>query len=439
MDLRQDHFRVLKAIFAASGFILIARMFGAAKEIAIAARYGIDAVVDAYVFDVVLVNWPVSVAMSILTATLMPILVRNAGDPAGNRLFSRQFAGLMIVVGVIVGVAAAALVTVLVSTETIGFDAAARGHVLSMIWPLSVIVPLGMVSVVYACILMAEGRHINSLIEGIPALVLAGCVVISPVASGTVLVAGTVFGVTLQLVLLLTAQHRGSVGWPRPGFTSPLWRVIGSAILVMGVGQAIAALVEVVDQLTAASLGLGANATLGYATRVLGLLLGLGGLAIVRAVLPIFSDLAGRDPERRNRLSLQWMLIMFAVGVLGTAICWPLAEFGIRILFQRGAFTAADTEAVAELFRFGLLQLPAYFAFIVIVQRIVSERRYILFVYQAVLTVLVKIALNILMTNLFGLKGIMLSTSLTAFFTLVILAVLSRSRLGFPDAAHERS
>ena len=62
--------------------------------------------------------------------------------------------------------------------------------------------------------------------------------------------------------------------------------------------------------------------------------------------------------------------------------------------FQRGAFTAENTEAVAHVLRWGLLQLPFYFGVLILVQLLASQNRYRIMAAIAVGNFALKAALN---------------------------------------------
>ena len=107
---RTEHRAIARGIFVVAGFALIARFLGAAKEIAVAWRYGVGAEVDAYLLGFNLVSWPVGIASSVLPVVVLPLLTRMRGEnPAGVRRFMAESLGLTIAVG-----AAVSLVTLLV-------------------------------------------------------------------------------------------------------------------------------------------------------------------------------------------------------------------------------------------------------------------------------------------------------------------------------------
>src|SRR5690606_35194005 len=92
-------------------------------------------------------------------------------------------------------------------------------------------------------------------------------------------------------------------------------------------------------------------------------------------------------------------------------ICWVLAPWIVKILFEKGAFTADDTMAVASVLRWGILQLPFYFGVLILVQLMASQNRYKLMAAIAVANFARKAVLNQVLAPLMGAEGIMLATS----------------------------
>ena len=97
---------------------------------------------------------------------------------------------------------------------------------------------------------------------------------------------------------------------------------------------------------------------------------------------------------------------------------WLLAPWGVSVLFQRGAFTAENTQAVAQVLRWGLLQLPFYFGVLILVQLLASQNRYRLMSGIAVANFALKAALNAVLAPRMGAAGIMLATSLMYLLSL---------------------
>jgi putative peptidoglycan lipid II flippase len=82
----------------------------------------------------------------------------------------------------------------------------------------------------------------------------------------------------------------------------------------------------------------------------------------------------------------------------------------IRLLFERGQFGATDTAQVATVLRYGLPQLPFYFASMVLVSYALSQRRYGLIGWSGVIGCGGKVLGNLLLVPRLGVNGIALAT-----------------------------
>jgi putative peptidoglycan lipid II flippase len=106
-----------------------------------------------------------------------------------------------------------------------------------------------------------------------------------------------------------------------------------------------------------------------------------------------------------------------------------LAHPIVRVILERGRFTAADTAATAAALQFYALGLLAYS-----VVRIVSPIFYALGrsrtpVTVSVITVLVNAGLNIGLVRVLGFRGLALGTSIAALFNAATLLVVLRTHL----------
>src|SRR5690606_26705446 len=113
-----------------------------------------------------------------------------------------------------------------------------------------------------------------------------------------------------------------------------------------------------------------------------------------------------------RKIALKWSVLMGLGGALVTAVGWWLAPWMVSLLFERGAFTAQDTLRVADVMRWGLLQMPFYFGVLVLVQLLASQNRYRIMAGIAVANFALKALLNHVLAPVMGVQGIMLATSL---------------------------
>jgi len=109
---------------------------------------------------------------------------------------------------------------------------------------------------------------------------------------------------------------------------------------------------------------------------------------------------------------------------------YVLAPAIIRLLFERGQFSADDTDIVSGVLRYGLPQLPFYFSSMVLVSYALSQRRYGLIFWSGIIGCIGKVAGNIALVPLLGINGIALATmfvyGLNASFFWLVLRVAGR-------------
>lgn len=96
----------------------------------------------------------------------------------------------------------------------------------------------------------------------------------------------------------------------------------------------------------------------------------------------------------------------------------------VQVLFQRGSFTPEDTYMVARIQAFYALQIPFYIGGILVVRLISSMRKNQLLMWVSGSNLLVKIVLNYLLIQYFGVYGIALSTSIIYLISFSICWIL---------------
>jgi putative peptidoglycan lipid II flippase len=411
LNAHLDHYTIVQGMVWVALFIFFAKLAGAAKEIVVAWRYGVSNEVDAYLFVYKLVYWPVSVWFSVLTVVLVPLVARiRQGASEELSRFRAELLGLTFLLGVALALLAWLGLPLLLRSPWTGLPATTVAIATHMTPALALLVPLGLLISLFSVWIMACGRYANTLLEGVPALVLLVALLAFPGGRAEPLVWGTVAGLGFHLgSLAVLLARRREIEAPRVSRQSPQWRPFWQGFGIMLAGQALMTFIGIIDQFFAAHLDTGAIATLGYANRILGLILDLGAMAVARATLPVFSLIEAQRGGQLHRVATHWVRLLFVLGVVAMIVGWYQAPWAVKLLFERGAFTARNTQAAAEVLRYGLPQLPFYFAGLVLVSYASSQRRYILLFWSGVIGIIVKIIANAMLVPLFGVKGIALS------------------------------
>lgn len=185
------------------------------------------------------------------------------------------------------------------------------------------------------------------------------------------LAVGLLAGSIVQVLFQLDALREANLRFVSPFAGHPALRTIGQLYLPIGLGL-------IVDQMTvalsfnlASRTGESGIAWMKYAATIIQFPLGIVVTAISIAILPTLSRYAADEREERFRATLAQGLRLVLVLVLPTAtLLLLLAEPVVALLYQRGNFMPADTQAVAMALRFNLLGLifaaldqPLIFAF----------------------------------------------------------------------------
>jgi putative peptidoglycan lipid II flippase len=431
-NVHPDHKRIARSAARISIFVIAGRCAGAFKEMAIAYRYGISQLVDAYQLSLTLSTLLPTILIGGLSIVLIPALVgsRTRTKAEQVKLVSEVemvCLGLGVILTLVLFLSWDVLLKLIAGSLSEQTRLMSRQLMIGML-------PVGMLSLmicVSAARLQAREKHVNTFLECVPAATLLVFVLLAPdTQSPAPLMWGTVIGFTLQAVLLrvLAVRADGIRLTPTLSLISPEWPHIYKSVGVVLLGGAVVGLATPLDQYYLAHLGDGVIATMAYANRLLALLISMGALAISRATLPILSEiLETGDLRRAQDTALKWSFIMLGLGALGVIVPWALAPWAVELVFQHGAFTSQGTAAVASLFRWGLLQIPFYFAMLVLLQLFAGQSRFLEISLVAVFTFGVKAAANYWLVHLFGAVGVFLSSavmSLAAYGSYILLFII---------------
>jgi putative peptidoglycan lipid II flippase len=255
--------------------------------------------------------------------------------------------------------------------------------------------------------------NLASIIVAIVFIPFAGTLGVAPI---TIVAVGTLIGGIAQV----------AIQWPllrREGFRyRPVLDVgdegLRQVLFLMGpgtIGMAATQINVFVNTMLATREGTGAVSWLDFAFRIMYLPIGLFGVSIATAATPAISRLAAESDFGRIRSTLahaiSLMLLLNLPATLGLIV---LARPIVAVIFQRGLFTAADTEATASALQFYAIGLVGYSIVRIVSPTFYALRRSRLPVFASVGSVLVNIGLNVWLVGVLGFRGLALGTSVTA-------------------------
>jgi putative peptidoglycan lipid II flippase len=232
---------------------------------------------------------------------------------------------------------------------------------------------LGMTGVLTAILFAQQRFHFPALATAIYNLgIVLAAPLLAPRLGVLTLVIGLLIGGLAQMLLLAGDVRWGGVGLPlRIEWRHPAIRKILLLYAPIAAGMVVALLQVGLDRRLASATGEQSIAWMANATTLQQMPLGLISVAIALAALPQLSQqYAAREEAAFRRTlgrGLRLVLLLMAPVVV---LFWLLGEPMTRLVFERGAFTPADTQAVARALTiyavgmfFAALDFPLNYAF----------------------------------------------------------------------------
>lgn len=263
--------------------------------------------------------------------------------------------------------------------------------------------------------------------------IIAGAWLLAPVLGIHGLVIGVAAGAVLHLLVQLPALLRQNVRYRfsfRTGDAQvrEVARLMGPRVL----GLLFVQLNFLVNTVLASGLPDGSLSALNYAWLLMLLPQGIFAQAVATVAFPTFSAqvAAGNRAQLLETLTGLLRLVLF-LSIPAAFLLYVLDEPLIELLFQRGRFDAASTQAVAYALRFFALGLVAHAVVEIVVRVFYALHDTATPVVAGVATVALNILLSLALIGRLSFGGLALANSIaTALEMLVLLILLARKVRG---------
>ncbi len=396
---------------------LLVKIISVVKEFVVAWSFGTSNKVDAFVIALLLPNFITTVVAGSFKPAFIPTYIQireQQGKQNAQKLLSGSIfyvIGFLILITLLmVGFAPLYLPQI-----ASGFDSSKLNLTFLLILAVSPLIILyGILSICQA-ILNSGERFALAAILPIVTPALSIILLLSFPSWGVfALIAGLVGGTVVQVIFLGISLKRTGISLMPKRYQLDsnlkevfgLYRASATAAFVMGS-------TKLVDQSMAAMLAPGSVAALNYGYKLTALPLTLATVGLGTAVMPYFSKMIAKENWQGVRHTLKYYLkLIFITTIPLTMILFIFTVPLVRIILQRGAFTADDTALVSQIQALYSLQIPFYVANILVVRLITSMKMNYIFNWTCLLNLISNILFNIIFVKWIGIAGIALSTSL---------------------------
>ncbi|MCL2913166.1 hypothetical protein L2725_05125 [Shewanella corallii] len=388
-----------------------------------ASKFGVGTEIDSYTFVFSLANWPISLALSLLTVLLIPIL--NDKDTNDKDNFLKEIFGSIIYTSATVSL----VFFLYFYFYGKNYNASNEiNNIVKEIYPIYIpYIFISLLAAFFSTVMMAHGDNKNSLFEScVPIATLMLTALFSTYLAVSY---GVLLGAVFQFILLYTFVSKFVI-YPRFSFRNSGWKKIKLGAFTLIVGQVLISSTTIIDQLIASNLYTGSLSSISYATKVSSIFMVIVSLAITRAMLPIISkSIALPNNPVDKAYILKWCLGLFFLGGIITTVCWIFSYEIIEIIYFRGEFSENDIVLVSKLLSISVLQFPFYFSAMVLVCFYNAKRMYKVIMFSGVVGFIAKLSFYYINRASFNSELIMLSTVfmyITTFLFLLILLIFKR-------------
>ncbi len=243
---------------------------------------------------------------------------------------------------------------------------------------------------------------------------------------------GYVFGSVVQLIFLLAKSNK--LFSKVDGVISSLrwYKDSASGILIIILIESIGQLYLISDRYFFSSVSRGGISSLNYGMTVFMLPMSIISIALSTAIFPKFSQLFSKklNSELERTLNDGIIIIM----VIFTPIMFLFLLYGdsiIKIIFERGKFSGADTIITSEVLFFYSLSIVFYASYGILNKIIYSTGLIDKLLYITIGGIVIKILLNFLLVGSMEQNGLALSTSMSFIFFFIASFKLVYKKLAF--------
>lgn len=434
--LKSANKHIFRALLSLASAALLVRMVGMLNQVIVTSRFGVGATMDAYFVASTLPILIAQVIGNAVEASVIPTYagVRSQGKKEQAIILFSTLLNILIIGSILLTAILLIFSRQMILLSAPGLDpgrASLAAHLSPFIFPVLILmIVIGFLE----CILNTEGQFGLPAYAGLLVPLTTAILVLTMGASQGVIMlcVGMLVGLCLQLfVFIVRVRRAGLVYRPIINLHIPEIGVILIAAWPVLLGALMSQSSPLVDQIFASSLSTGSISAINYSLKLVSVFSGVIFASVGRAALPYLSRQVATNDMKAFKETLRFY--MWAVGI-GTTILSilmiMLAHPIVHILFQRGAFSADDTNHTATtLIGFLVGLTPMSFAFIAFrVFSALGKTRVLMSV--SIFSVTANAVFDFIFAHFWQGQGIALATSAVYFCTMCMYYYMLRRIVG---------
>jgi putative peptidoglycan lipid II flippase len=426
---------LLRSVATIGGYTLLSRVLGFVRDVLIAAYLGAGPVADAFFVAFKLPNFFRALfAEGAFNAAFVPLYseyLTRQGRAAALAFAERALAALLAALLVFVALAQVFMPWLMLGLAP-GFVDRPTTFDLAVAFTRITFPYLLLISLVSLLggVLNSVGRFAAA--AAAPVLLnltlIAALLGLTPLLStpGHALAAGVTLSGIVQFLWLIWACGRAGIflRLPRPHLTPEVKRLL-RLILPAALGAGVVQVNLVIGVILASLLPTGSISYLFYADRLNQLPIGVVGVAVGTALLPLLSRQIAAGEQRAAAASQNRAVELALLLTLpATAALMAVPHELVSVLFERGAFGAAASTATAAALTAYAAGLPAYIMVRALAPGFYARHDTATPVRIAVLCIGVNLAVALALMPLLAHVGLALATAVSAWLNAVLLGTL---------------
>jgi putative peptidoglycan lipid II flippase len=423
-----------RQIFSAAVIIGVAalavKVIAVVKDSVMVGQFGLGDQLDALLIALVVPTFATSVIAGSFNAAFLPAYIRTReqeGPAAAKRLFANiMVLDLVVLTATVLMLAILALpVLKLVAWEFAGQKLALAHQLFLLLLP--IIVLEGQV-ILWGAVLNADEKFALAAWSPAlsPLLIIIALFLLVPILGIKGVAWATVAGFVAELTVLgWVLARRGLFPVPRWHSSVAATKEVYKNYLPIVSGAVMMSSTPVIDQAMASWLASGSVAALSYGSKVPASVCGLGVTALGTAVFPYFSRLVAlKDYSALKHTLRTFVILILAISVPATLLLISASEWIVKLLFERGSFTAEDSALVTYVQQMYSLQIPFFLLGIFGVRILNAFAKNYWVMGICIVNLVVNVVGNFVFMRWFGVGGIALSTSVVYMVSMSVILFL---------------